>query len=98
MFYLFALTAARLMSGCQPELRKVSLPLGFDFHRRKAERMGFIPCRLSPDGKLKKVEYHGTAHLRALLDCDGFFIVPKDITSLSAGQKVEYVILKGGFG
>lgn len=98
MFHLFVLTAARQMAGCQTEFRGVRLPLGFNFHRRKADRTGFIPCQLGRDGKLKKVEYHGSAHLRALLDCDGFFIVPKDVSSLSQGQTVDYVILKGAFG
>ena len=91
------LTAARLMAGRDTEIPRVSLPLGFDFLRRKADRMGFIPCQLGRDGTLQRIEYHGTAHLMALLDCDGFFMVPKDVTSLSAGQKVDYVLVKGGF-
>ena len=97
MFHLFVLTASRLLSGRDTEIPRVSLPLGFDFLRRKADRMGFIPCQLGRDGTLQRIEYHGTAHLMALLDCDGFFMVPKDVTSLSAGQKVDYVLVKGGF-
>jgi len=97
MFHLFVLAAARLVAGRQTALRKVTLPLAFDFHRRQVDRMAFIPCRLGEDGSLQRIEYHGTAHLRALLDCDGFFIVPKGAASLSTGHKVDYVAVKGVF-
>ncbi len=97
MFHLFVLKAAGLMAGRETSIRKVSFPLAFDFHRRKADRMAFIPCRLGQDATLHSVEYHGTAHLKALLDCDGFFIVHKGITAISSGQKVDYVMLKRGF-
>ena len=97
MFHLFVLSAARRMAGRKTGIRKIKLPLANDFHRRKADRMAFIPCRLTAEGTLWSVEYHGTAHLQALLTCDGFFIVSKEVTQLSAGQKVDYVRVKGGF-
>ncbi|MHC4122559.1 MAG: hypothetical protein ACYSSI_03220 [Planctomycetota bacterium] len=85
------------MSGQKAKLHKVELPLGCDFRRRRAERMGFMPCRLEQNGMLQPVEYHGTAHLRALLDSDGFFIVPKGVPDLCAGEKVSYLSIKGSF-
>lgn len=91
MFHLFVLYAARLLSGRKTELTPIALPLGFAFHRRKADRMAFIPCRLQPDGLLGKIDYHGTAHLMALSGSDGFFRVPKEITKLSAGEKVDFI-------
>ncbi|NIA16931.1 MAG: hypothetical protein GWO86_01155 [Planctomycetes bacterium] len=63
----------------------------------KAERMAYLPCRLTSDGLLKPVSYHGSAHLQALRDSDGFFIVPKGVTEISAGQKVDFLILRGSF-
>jgi molybdopterin molybdotransferase len=91
MFHLFVLYAARLLSGRKTELTSSTLPLGFAFHRRKADRMAFIPCRFQPDGSLGKIDYHGTAHLMALSGSDGFFMVPKEITKLSAGEKVNFI-------
>lgn len=76
MFHLFVLYAARLMAGIKTKMWYVTLPLASDFCRRKTERMVFFPCQLTPDGLLKAIEYHGTVHLCALLDCDGFFVIP----------------------
>ena len=97
MFHLFVLYAARLMAGVKPKVRYVTLPLAGDFHRRKAERMAFLPCRSAQNGTLKQVEYHGTAHLKALLDSDGFFVVPKGVTDIPAGEKVSYLSIKDSF-
>ena len=33
----------------------------------------------------------------ALLDSDGFFVVPKDVTEIAAGEKVNYLSIKGSF-
>ena len=97
MFHLFVLYAARLMAGVKPEVRYVTLPLAGDFHRRKADRMAFLPCLLAQNGMLKPVEHHGTAHLRAILDSDGLFVVPKGVTDIPAGEKVSYLSLKDSF-
>lgn len=98
MFHLFVLYAARLMAGMKCPLGYVTLPLACDLHRRRADRMGFLPCQLTQDGMLKPVEYHGTAHLRALLDSDGFLVIDKGVTEIAAGEKVSYLSIKDGFG
>jgi molybdopterin molybdotransferase len=97
MFHLFVLYAARLIAGIRTKARYVTLPLADDFHRRKSERMAFLPCRLKPDGSLVPVDYHGTAHLLALMDCDGFFTVPIGETDIHAGQEVSFLSIKDGF-
>jgi len=97
MFHLFVLYSAGLMTGRKPQIRYVKLPLACDFHRTKAERLAFLPCRLTQNATVEPVEYHGTAHLRALLDSDGFFIVPKGVTDLCTGEKVNYLGIKGSF-
>ena len=97
MFHLFVLPSANRMAGDKSLLRYCKLPLACDVHRWDAQRMGFLPCRLTCDGTIEPVEYHGTAHLSALLNCDGFFIVPKDVKTIPAGQKAEFISLKGFF-
>ncbi len=97
MFHLFVLHASRLITGIKHKVRYVTLPLAKDFCRRKAERMAFQPCNLTQDGLLKQFEYHGSAHLLALVNCDGFFIVPKGQTSITAGQKVRFLSIKDSF-
>ncbi|MHC4636489.1 MAG: molybdopterin molybdotransferase MoeA [Planctomycetota bacterium] len=97
MFHLFVLYAARLLVGKKQEPRFVTLPLGQDFRRRNCERMAYLPCRLTQDGRLKPISYHGSAHLQALRDSDGFFIVPKGVTEILSGQNADFIILKGSF-
>ena len=97
MFHLFVLYAVRLLSGHERKLNFVKLPLAGDFHRRQAGRMAFLPCRLTQDGTLQSIEYHGTAHLLALSSGDGFFVVPKGVTDVSAGERLDYLALKGSF-
>ena len=97
MFHLFVLYASRLIAGINHRPRYVTLPLANDFCRCKDERMAFLPCKLTQDGLLEQLEYHGTAHLLALVNCDGFFIVPKGQTSITAGQKVSFLSIKDSF-
>lgn len=97
MFHLFVLRAAGLLTGFKRDMRCICYPLQKGLRRRDGERQGFLPATLSCDGMVEPVEYHGTAHLRALLAADGFFIVPRGVTEMVAGDKVRFVSLKGGF-
>jgi len=97
MFHLFVLYAARLLCGLHRRPCYVNLPLAADFHRRKADRTAFIPCRLSDEGVLKTFPYHGTAHLHALLESDGFFVVDQDVTEIAAGQRVRFLSIRDNF-
>jgi len=95
MFHLFVLRAAALMTGRKEGPRRLALPLGTGFARRKAERTEYVPCRLTERGACEPVEFHGSAHLRALLEADGFFIVPKGIKELRAGETVSFMPVGG---
>jgi len=94
-FHLFALRAARLLAGGAPDLRRTSLALAQDYERRRAGRTAYVPCRLSQDGEVIPVAYHGSAHLQALLHADGFFAVPKGAARVRAGEKVALLLTRG---
>ena len=97
MFHLFVLYAAKLLLGEKHKPRFTTLPLAQDYRRRRAERMAYLPCRLTADGLLKPITYHGSAHLQALRDSDGFFVVPRGVAEISAGEKVDFLIFRGSF-
>ena len=84
------------MYGAQRPLREIKLTLGADFRRRKSDRVEYVPARLEDDGSLRPVEFHGSAHLTALSESDGFFIVPIGQTELAAGAKVVFLSLIKG--
>ncbi len=94
-FHLYVVRAAGLMTGCQAQARHIQLPLGAPFSRRKAERLEYVPCRVSAEGFLRQVEFHGSAHLLALAEADGLFAVPRGVTELAAGEKVAFMPLRG---
>jgi molybdopterin molybdotransferase len=94
-FHVFVLRAVALLAGGAPSPRGVALPLAEGYKRRRPGRTAYVPCRLSPDGEVCPVAYHGSAHLLALLHADGFFVVPEDAEQLRAGQRVD-VLLTGG--
>ena len=94
-FQLYVVRAAGLMTGCKAEGRHLRLPLQDAFSRRKAARLQYVPCRVSAEGFLQQVKYHGSAHLLALAEADGFFAVPRGATELRAGEKVSFMPLVG---
>lgn len=57
------------------------LPLMVEYKRKKAERTSLVPVKIV-DNKVTPVEYHGSAHLFALNNADGFIIVPQNTTLL----------------
>ncbi|MGA2798999.1 MAG: molybdopterin molybdotransferase MoeA [Thermoguttaceae bacterium] len=91
MFHLFVLRAAARMCGIPGTPREITLRLGREFRRRKSDRVEYVPCRIGDDGALIPVEYHGSAHLTALGEADGLFIVPLDISSIPAGRPVRFL-------
>jgi molybdopterin molybdotransferase len=95
MFHLFVLRTARLMSGLSGDVRAESRVLAGDFKRRKTQRAEYVPCRANADGTVEPIGYHGSADLRSVSACEGFFLVPVGVASLSAGQRVDVLTITG---
>jgi molybdopterin molybdotransferase len=67
------------------------LPLTKTYKRKKTERAAFIPCKITRHGELEPIEYHGSAHLLALSDADGFFMIEQNVQQINAGEKVSVI-------
>ena len=93
MFHLFVLRGAARVTGAALPMRTLTLHMGSDFSRRKTGRVEFVPSRLAPDGSVEPLAYHGSAHLLALTEADGFCIVPLGVEKLAAGDEVAFVPL-----
>ncbi len=91
MFHLFVLRAAASMTGAPPFLKESSLPLDRPFRRRKGERFEFVPARLTREGRVAGIDMHGSAHLMALADAEGFFAVPPGVLELAVGTPVDFL-------
>ena len=90
MFHLFVLRAAARMMGVEPPARLRTARMAAPLRRRKVERRGYVPSRLTPEG-VEPIEYHGSAHLTALTDTDGFLILPVGVKELQAGDEVQFM-------
>jgi len=69
------------MMGCDWKPLSIKLPMNEKFTRRFADRMAFIPVRITGDGFVSPVEYHGSAHISALPEADG-------IIAMAAGKQL----------
>jgi molybdopterin molybdotransferase len=69
------------MMGCEWRPLSFNMPISEKFIRRFAERMAFIPVKITEDDCVLPVEYHGSAHISALPEADG-------IISMPAGKKI----------
>jgi molybdopterin molybdotransferase len=88
-FELFVRPLINKKLGLDPPYRNLALPLGVDYQRKKAERMSWIPVRLSSGGQVMPIEYHGSAHIFALADADMIAAVPAGIKKLEKGSLVD---------
>lgn len=90
MFHLFVLRAVAHLTGMPVGWRELQLRLAEPFSRRKATRLLYMPCRLTPEGACEPVHNNGSGHLAALLGADGFIQVPEGISELPAGAMVTF--------
>ena len=95
MFHVFVLRAARLISGLTGGGRPESRVLAGDFKRRKTERAEYVPYRTTSDGAAEPLDYHGSADLQSVSECDGFFLVPVGAAGVSASERVEVLTMTG---
>jgi len=94
-FHLFVVRAAALLTGRRPVRREFTLPLAGEFRRRHAERTEYVPACISAESAVEPVDYHGSAHLAALLQADGFFVVPNGTAAVRAGHPVSFMPIPG---
>ncbi len=66
----------------------VKMPLGESFRRKKTERQAWIPIVITDAGTVKKIDYHGSAHVNALCIADGLISIGVGVKELEEGTVV----------
>jgi molybdopterin molybdotransferase len=66
-----------------------SLPMKENYTRKFDERMAFIPVRITGDGMVSPVEFHGSGHISALPESDGIIMMPVGVKILEKGRLVN---------
>ncbi|NTW25134.1 MAG: molybdopterin molybdotransferase MoeA [Lentimicrobium sp.] len=64
----------------------VKLPMENDYTRMKAERKSFMPVRITTEGKIEPLDYHGSAHIHAYEGADGIMSIEIGETKIAAGE------------
>lgn len=81
------------MMGHQWQPATMQLPMKDSFSRLFADRMAWVPVRITGDRCVSTVEYHGSAHIFSLHEADGIISVPVDIKMIEKGQIVDLRLL-----
>ena len=56
--------------------------------RKKTERDSWLPVSFAKNGKVRKIEYHGSAHINALCKADGLLCIPAGVAEIKEGTTV----------
>jgi len=79
----------QMMMGSVPPKIISRLPMGIDYKRKKTERLGLIPVAVNSDNKVMTIEYHGSAHIFALAQANGYIMIPIGVSEVKEGEFVD---------
>jgi molybdopterin molybdotransferase len=77
------------MAGVTETEPQISMPLGADYSRKRAERLAWIPFTVTPAGEALPLEYHGSAHISALTGAWGLITIPRGQSWIQKGEMVN---------
>jgi molybdopterin molybdotransferase len=89
MFELLVRPLMFRMMGSQWSPVTWSLPMKESFSRKITDRMSCIPVRITGDGLVSPVEFHGSAHISAIPESDGIFMMPVGVRTVEKGKIVN---------
>ena len=77
------------MMNCSWKPFTVLLPMKDAYVRRSADRQALVPVMISDDGMVTPVEYHGSAHISALIPAEGIISIPSGQLRVEKGEMVN---------
>ncbi len=89
-FELLVKPAILKMMGCSNPFPPIyRLPLATQYTRKHAERMGFFPVQITPEGQVMPIEFHGSAHIFALANANAIASIALGVKELNKGDLVD---------
>lgn len=88
--HLFVLPALALLEGAREWPRFVTLPLAEAWRGRPRDRVRLYPAQLTRDGAVSLLPYHGSGHLRALIEADGLVRIEPEWDGRAAEAPVQF--------
>jgi molybdopterin molybdotransferase len=88
IFEILVKPMLRKMMGIPEQVDGLLLPLGEDYHRKRTDRMQWIPVQIR-NGKVFPLEYHGSAHIFSLATAHGIAAIPLGMNKLTTGDLID---------
>lgn len=73
--------------------KTVTAKIQCDLNRKPTDRTNVIPVHFTSSDEVKPVDYHGSAHINAMCNTDGFILVPATETAIRKGDPVDVRLL-----
>lgn len=89
-FEMLVKPALMKMMGCNSlNPLQVKVPMGIEYRRKLSERLAFIPAEITEHNEVLPVDYHGSAHIFALVKANGIIVVPIGVERIEKGGVVD---------
>jgi len=69
--------------------QSLRLPLNADLKRKKNDRDEWIPVKITENGEVIPLKYHGSGHIHALTHADGICLIPKGSNEIKKGIAID---------
>ena len=66
----------------------IQMPLEVSLKSKKAKRQRWLPVKITKEGTVKPIEYHGSAHINALCGADGLVSMDIGVSEIEKGTVV----------
>jgi len=76
------------LMGREHRHENVRMPLDESVERRKTERQAWFPVAITAAGTVKRIEYHGSAHISSLCSADGLISIDVGVARVEKGTVV----------
>jgi molybdopterin molybdotransferase len=80
------------MMGHNHRHTELTLPMGKDYSRRKAERRSLVPVTIV-NNEIHTIDYHGSAHINAYTAAEAVLIVETGVTGIKRGEPANVRLL-----
>jgi molybdopterin molybdotransferase len=77
------------MMGYDYSALNIMLPLDETITRKDTERLEWLPVKITNEGRLKLIDYHGSAHINALCNVDGLISMDIGTAQIPKGTVVR---------
>lgn len=77
------------LMGNQPKSLTFKCVILDDYHRKRADRLEFLPVQITETGKVKLLPYNGSAHIHALSKANALMEIPIGINYIEQGDFVN---------